>query len=96
MLVERFSYYEHSRIIDITYLYTTHYVWLTYGHCSLSYTNELLYYHFCVKAASVVQICVRKARQSCVAPSLVCSNVEAVSVQVYLLSRWDGFMYGGS
>ena len=46
----------------------------------LSYTNELLYYHFCVKAASVIQICVRKARLACVAPSLVCSNVEVDGV----------------
>ena len=46
----------------------------------LSYTTELLYYHFCVKVASVVQICMRKAWQVCVAPSLVCSNVEVVGV----------------
>ena len=46
----------------------------------LSYTTELLYYHFCVKVASVVQICMRKAQQACVAPSLVCSNVEMVGV----------------
>jgi len=44
------------------------------------YTTELFYYHFCVKVASVVQICVRKARQACVASSLVCSNVEVVGV----------------
>jgi len=46
----------------------------------LSYTTELLYYHFCVKVVPVVQICVRKARQVCVAPSLICSNVEVVRV----------------
>jgi len=33
-----------------------------------------------VKVAPVVQICMRKARQACVAPSLVCSNVEVVGV----------------
>ena len=46
----------------------------------LSYITELLYYHFCVKVASVLRICVRKARQACVAPSLVCTNVEVVRV----------------
>ena len=33
-----------------------------------------------MKVASVVQICMRKARQACVAPNLVCSNVEVVRV----------------
>ena len=33
-----------------------------------------------MKVASVVQICVRKARQVCAASSLVCSNVEVVGV----------------
>jgi phosphosulfolactate phosphohydrolase-like enzyme len=46
----------------------------------LSFTTELLYYHFHVKIASVVQICMRKAQQACVAPNLVCSNVEVVGV----------------
>ena len=46
----------------------------------LSHITELLCYHSCVKVASVVQICVRKARQECVAPSLVCTNVEVVVV----------------
>ena len=46
----------------------------------LSYITELLYYHFCVKVASVLRICVRKARQACVAPSLVSSNVQVVRV----------------
>ena len=46
----------------------------------LSYTTELLYYHFCVKVAFVVQMCMRKVRQVCVAPSLVSYNVEVVGV----------------
>jgi len=33
-----------------------------------------------VKVASVVQNCVRKARQACVAPNLICTNVEVVGV----------------
>jgi len=45
----------------------------------LSYITESLCYHSCV-VASVVQICVRKARQACVATSLVCTNVEVVGV----------------
>jgi hypothetical protein len=45
----------------------------------LSYITELCYHSY-IKAASVVQICVRKARQARVAPSLVCTSVEVVRV----------------
>jgi len=45
----------------------------------VTYITELCY-HYCVTVASVVQICVRKARQACVAPSLICTDVEMVRV----------------